>query len=303
MNILLIDIDSKIVNLALKKIEMFYQTQGHSVVWNMPLFAQWADRIYVSCVFTENAEQCKEWERYDHASIGGSGYDLLRKLPVEIEDVKPHIDLGFTTRGCIRHCPFCIVPQKEGNFRIVGDLLDLWSGQCDKITLLDNNILADPIHFKMICKQARENSILVDFNQGLDHRLLTPEIVDELVTIRHREYRFAFDSVYYLSSVQDALQMLQSKGLRRSFWYVLVGYNTTYDEDRMRLDFLHSRDQTVFVQRYKKTKGNLLLGQWANQHHLFKTITFEDFLKIRRFRNYYLKYRDEIQPYFDNCSE
>ena len=114
--ILIIDIDSRIPNLALKKVELYYTRLGEKVAWNMPIYAAIADKVYVSCVFSKNRHLAEEWE--GRAEIGGSGYSLSKELPPEIEAVRPKINFGFTTRGCIRNCPFCIVPEKEGKFRV-----------------------------------------------------------------------------------------------------------------------------------------------------------------------------------------
>lgn len=287
MNVLLIDIDSKIPNLALKKLERYYLDKGAQVLWDMPLFAKWADVIYVSCIFSWNRDKCKEWEMYPHSWIGGTGYDLDITLHEDIERVKPHINLGFTTRGCIRKCDFCIVPKKEGGIRIVGHLLDLWDDHSDLITVLDNNILALPEHFKFICRQAQEYKLRVDFNQGLDHRLLTDNVVATMKRTRHKgEYRFAFDHPDMIDSVKYALRLLQNHGIKRTFWYVLVGYNTTLDEDLFRLNYLRVRKQTVFVQRYNKCKDRLRLSQWANQHNVFRAMTYWQFLKKREGMNH-----------------
>lgn len=237
--ILIIDIDSKIPNLALKKIEKFYEEQGEEVVWNMPIMAHQADKIYVSCVFKDNRHLCEQWE--GRSEIGGSGYDLTINLPPEIDAVKPHINMGFTSRGCIRNCKFCIVPEKEGRIHIDGDLFDIWDGKSKAITLLDNNILALPEHFKLICRQARENKIKVDFNQGLDHRLLTQEVVDILKTIRHDELRFAFDSPRQINTVSRAISLLKKNNIKQAFWYVLTGYETTFNEDLERLNYLNHK--------------------------------------------------------------
>lgn len=297
-DVLLIDIDSRIPNLALHKISVYHKQQGDSVSWGSArdlIQETYADKVYVSCVFVENKSKAEEWEGL--ADIGGSGYRLDTELPWAIEQTRPHINLGFTTRGCIRHCNFCIVPEKEGGIRVVGDLLDLWDGCEGKITVLDNNILAVPEHFKLICQQARENHLLVDFNQGLDHRLLTPDIVAEMVSVRHREYRFAYDRRFYEKTVIKALELLKKNKITRSFWYVLVGYDTAYEEDMYRLNLLRGWNQTVFVQRYTKTRGNLLLSRWANQHAIFKAMTFPEFLAIDRNATYCIKYKAEIDEY------
>lgn len=234
------------------------------------------DKVYVSCVFKENRKQCLEYPT--NAIIGGSGWSLDINLPPEIEDIKPHINLGFTTRGCLRKCPFCIVPKKEGRIKIVGDLLDLWDGKSKDVIVLDNNILTVPQHFRLICEQARKNKIRVDFNQGLDHRLLTQEIVDLMKSIRHIEYRFAFDYPSYLPTVEKAITLLQKNKINRCNWYVLVGFNTTIKEDLFRLNYLRDRYQNAYVQRYKKEPIYIPLARWANQHHIFRGMTWEQFI-------------------------
>lgn len=282
MNVLLIDIDSKIPNLALKKVERYYLDKGAEIIWDMPLFAEWADVIYVSCIFSWNRDKCVEWESYPHSWIGGTGYDLDMTLQEEIENIKPHISLGFTTRGCIRQCEFCVVPEKEGGIRIVGSLMDLWDGSSNLVTILDNNILAVPHHFMAICQQAQERRLRLDFNQGLDHRLLTDDIAAEMKKTRHKEeWRFAFDHPDMIDGIKDAIGTLARHGIKRTFWYVLVGYNTTLDEDLFRLNYLRVKKQTVFVQRYEKDEATVQLARWANQHNIFKAMTYWQFLEIR----------------------
>jgi len=58
VKVLLIDIDSKIENLALKKIEKYHLDKGDEVVWNFPLMP--VDKTYVSCIFSWNADKCRE---------------------------------------------------------------------------------------------------------------------------------------------------------------------------------------------------------------------------------------------------
>ncbi len=283
MNILIIDIDSKIPNLALKKVERYYLDKGDEVIWNMPIAKSIANKIYVSCVFTKNKSKCDFWEGF--AEIGGSGYSLNIELPLEIDLVKPRINYGFTTRGCIRKCPFCIVPEKEGNLRIEGDLLDLWNGKAKQVVIMDNNILAVPEHFALICKQARDNHIKVDFNQGLDHRLLTSDIVELMTTISHTEYRFAFDYPSYLPSVERAINLLRQGGINRCNWYMLVGFNTTPEEDLMRANFLRDNNQRAYVQRYESHYNDPFyvgLARWVNQPHLFVGMTWQEFLDYPR---------------------
>jgi hypothetical protein len=283
MRVLLINIDSTIPNLALKKIEKYHLDKGDDVVWDFQLERNHVDKIYVSCVFTKNKDECKQWE--SDAVIGGSGYSLETCLPTEIDNVKPRINYGFTTRGCIRKCEFCIVPQKEGKIRAVGDILDLWDNKSKCVTVMDNNILALPSHFEYICGQARKNKIKIDFNQGLDHRLLTPEIVDIMNTISHTEYRFAFDAPSSITTVERAMSLLREKGINRCNWYVLVGFNTTPTEDLFRLNYLRDNGQRAYVQRYETHYNEPFyvgLARWVNQPHLFVGMTWQQFLDYPR---------------------
>jgi len=181
---------------------------------------------------------------------GGSGFDLTTTLRPEIEGMKPKLNMGFTTRGCIRKCPFCIVPEKEGKIRIVGDIYDFWDRESKELVILDNNILAIPNHFEMICCQLMQEDLKVDFNQGLDHRLLNNEIAEMLKSLRYKEYRFAFDDPMQEKSVKKAINTLRKHGINRSMWYVLVGFDSTYDEDLSRLLMLKSYKQDAYVQRY-----------------------------------------------------
>ena len=284
---MIINIDSKkMPNLALKKIEKYYTRKGYRVIWDLPLMAGEVERIFVSCIYDWNRNKAKEWERYPHAEIGGSGYDLKKTLPPEIEREKLRINIGFTTRGCIRKCPFCIVPEKEGTIRVVGDIYDIWDGKSDKITLLDNNILAVPEHFFKITEQIKKENLKVDFNQGLDCRLLNEDIAKRLAEIRHVEYRFAFDWVNLEPQVKRTVKLLRKYGINRARWYVLVGFNTTIEEDLYRLNLLRRLGQRAYVQRYRKERKYIPIAQWANQAHIFARMTFEQFLEIRKYRKW-----------------
>ena len=229
MNILTLVLDSRIPNFAMAKVRKFHEDKGDEVR-DLPLYSVWADKIYVSVVFDWNKHLADEWE--GRAVIGGSGWDLKVQLPPEIESVQPHMNWGFTTRGCIRNCPFCVVPRKEGQISIVDDVLGIWDGKSKDITLMDNNILASPQeHQDRIFAQLRDNGLRVDFNQGLDHRLITKENAQQLKLVRHKEYHFAFDHPCMQGSVDTAIDHLHHAGINRSIWYVLVGYNTTIEQD------------------------------------------------------------------------
>lgn len=260
MRVLVVDVDSMIPNLALHKIVAYHKSRGDKI-WQMkdkktsmpmPLFIRDFGKIYISCVFSWNKERCKKWEGI--ADIGGSGYSLDTELPPEIEVMKPKINLGFVTRGCIRKCFFCVVPRKEGKIRQVADIYDIWDGKAKGVTLLDNNILALPKVFFETCKQIKKENLQVDFNQGLDHRLLTDQICQELFSLRIKpeagsKLRFAYDDVSYKPTVLKALEMLKRNGMKdwNTRWYVYVGLKDTVETILERVNLLRDWHQTAFV--------------------------------------------------------
>ncbi|GHU36732.1 hypothetical protein AGMMS50256_33740 [Betaproteobacteria bacterium] len=131
-------------NLALMKLSAWHKANGDEVSFYSPIMP--FERVYSSKVFTFTPE-----DPYLPANVikGGSGYGLLHNLPEEIEHRCPDYSLygldyslGFLTRGCIRRCPWCIVPTKEGSIRAHADIDEFLRHK--NVVLLDNNVLAHP---------------------------------------------------------------------------------------------------------------------------------------------------------------
>ena len=150
MEIGLIDVDShNYPNLALMKISAWHKAQGDSVEWWNGL--KHYDRVYQAKVFDEAYSADNDFViQADEIIKGGTGYGLDDTLPDEVEHIYPDYGLygikntayGFLTRGCPRHCPFCIVGEKEGLIsHKVADLSEFWRGQ-RYIEVLDPNLLA-----------------------------------------------------------------------------------------------------------------------------------------------------------------
>jgi len=278
----ILNLEPKYKNLALEKCRLYHTNKGDIV---NDCFIADCDLVYCSSIF--------DFTKRDGlipptAICGGTGFDLITKLPPEIEATEPHLNFGYTTRGCFRNCPFCVVRLKEGYIYAVGDILMLWDGKSPDIVLLDNNPLGLMEHFAMNCGQARQYNLRLDWNQGLDHRCLTPESLDLIQSVRHHELRFAFDHRSLINSVDKSITLLQSKGINRCNWYVLIGFDSTLEDDLFRLNYLRDRNQIAYVQRFKgKQKPKIerpeieliALARWVNQHHLYRGMTWEQFLQ------------------------
>ncbi|MGN1216734.1 MAG: radical SAM protein, partial [Phocaeicola sp.] len=90
---------------------------------------------------------------------------------------------GFITRGCPNKCKWCIVPEKEGNVKPYMDVEDIAFDGRTNLILMDNNILASDYGIKQIEKIV-DRKYRVDFNQGLDARLVTDGIADLISKVR-----------------------------------------------------------------------------------------------------------------------
>ena len=281
MKVLLINIDSKFQNIALEKMRVFYQVQNCEVEISNH-YKQGYDKVFASCIFPKNKHIAQRYERLG-AVIGGSGLDLKTKLAPEIDKIKPKINLDFATRGCVRNCTFCIVPKKEGKIYADRDLYDIWDGKSKNITLLDNNILALPDHFKLLIQQAKKHDLRLDFNQGLDIRLITDEIVSLLSSVRIKEFRFALDNANLINLVDSKLKILRKYLPKKYFFfYVLVYNNQPIENDLERLNFLKMNNCRAYVQSFNNEPLSFLksrMKDWANQRWHFAKLSFDEYLQ------------------------
>ena len=291
MNVLLIDVDSKIPNLALMKISAWHKVLGDTVGFDIPD----PDKVYISCIFAKNKAQAKGIASfYDGADvdIGGSGVDLKKTLPEGIETIKPDYDLypskysqGYTTRGCIRKCPFCIVPEKEGKIRPVQHPSEFHDPRFDTCMIMDNNLFAAPDYWQeSVFNWFIDNKIKMLSPQGWDIRLLTPERAKSLKLIKKGEHRlhFAWDNIKIESKVERGIQILKDAGFNLNHdisFYVLVGYNSTFEEDIYRCNKLRDWGVASFVMPYKKNKQINALARWANRQFGYWKIPFKDYTR------------------------
>jgi hypothetical protein len=287
----LIQIDGKWPNIALMKLSTYHKTLDDSVYLN----GVSGDLVYVSCIFTKNRAKALGLAEF-HKSlgssvfVGGSGVDLTASLRVEIENMQPDFDLygldysiGFSSRGCIRNCKPCIVPQKEGYIREVG--LD-WIKH-KKVKLLDNNFLASPKAEEKLKNFVNED-LQVCFTQANDIRLVTPHFADLLAQVNARNncwkrrcYYFAFDYPELEPIITKKIKLLNKHGIPSytMLFYVLCGFNTTHEQDMRRIQILHNHNCMAFVMKYHNKSPVLnKFANWCNKRY-YKVCNFEDFDK------------------------
>ena len=260
--IALVDVDGRnFPNLALMKLSASHKAQGDAVEWYSPLFSR-PDRIYASKVFSFTPD-FQDYAAGDPEPIrGGTGYDPAVKLPDEVERTLPDYSiypdwtsaLGFLTRGCIRNCPWCIVPRKEGTLQVVDDIERIAAGRRD-VVLLDNNFLAAPGEFiREQLEKATRLGLRLDFNQGLDARLVRFWNAKLLARCRWiRFIRFSCDTAAMIEPIRRAVRLIRETGSRREiFCYMLV---QDIAEAEIRLRALVELGVTPFAQPYRDFSG------------------------------------------------
>ena len=310
--VLLIDVDSTIPNLALMKISAFHKAKGDEVGFKI----KDPDLVYASIIFTENKHKLyfiKDDYPNAEIQIGGSGYSF-EVLQDEIDRIMPdyslynaNFSIGMTTRGCIRNCPFCVVRRKEGHIRKYMHISDFHQEDHKEVMLLDNNILALKDHFMENMDYIMEKNLKVDFNQGLDVRLLDDEILEILKKIRFKELRFAWDDMATKKIIMEKLDIIVNnfEDLKHNVsFYALVDFNTNIIEDLERVDAFRSREILCYIMPYQKIyegqseplgqKHITSLERYCNKRNLyFKYDNYWQFLKGEYSLKYYLKILNE----------
>lgn len=295
MQVGLVDVDSKIPNLALMKISAYHKAKGDEVKFYDPLFDK-PDLLYSSKIFDFTPDYNYYPDEWFMGGIpivrGGIDYGIKITLPDEIENCCPDYDLcrcdqamGFTTRGCIRNCKFCKVPEKEGKIRVVGDIYDFWRGQ-KELKLLDNNLTALPDHFETICKQLTKEKIKTDFNQGLDIRLIDADKAKLLSKVRlSKQIHFAFDNIMSETTVRRGIEILTHNGVAKHklMFYVLIGFDSTELEDLYRVELLRDLGVDPFVMPYNKSDDyQRNFARWVNMKAVFKTVSWKEYKKTAK---------------------
>jgi len=272
-SITLIDIDSKIPNLALMKLSAYFKKKGFKVTLCREVIPNDANYYFASTVFnTEKSNMLAEFLRYrygDALDIGGSGFSLEKRLPDEIEQCFPDYELyqhdkyaiGFLTRGCDRKCPFCLVPKKEGPKRVVGSFTDFVPDGQRNIMLLDDNLLSFP-EAKCFLAEISKKNYAVNFSQSLDIQYLDEETYSWLKKIDSRNSKFT-KKMYYFScnSTRTIDEFMERKAFLKGFGkdavtvIVMYGFNTHLSEDYKIMRMLRYLGLVPFFQQYQPIIG------------------------------------------------
>ena len=241
---------------------------GLAFVGEPPLFRPRDRRIpvRVSATFTWDTVQARRlgrsWAKhYDDVQVGGPGFGDPGEEFVPGRFVKPGVTI--TSRGCLRRCPWCYVPTREGTIRE----LPIRAGHI----VQDNNLLAcTDRHIEAVFDMLREQRKGATFSGGLDTGLLTDRHRGLLGSIKVNEIWTACDSTDHssLALLERAAAILDGYPIGKLRCYVLLAYSeheTLADAER-RLETVYELGFLPFAQLYQDTfhpEWKALARKWS----------------------------------------
>jgi len=257
--------------LGLLKLSSYYKSLGNETLLVkgevLPTFVP--DKVFITSLFTwawkpvwDSVKYYKMMFPHAEVVLGGlyasllpehakkSGADTVHQgLFSEAEDLMPDYSLLessdyklwrewdgsiiFSSRGCIFNCPFCVVPKLEGKINSMkSSIKHLVYPKYKRIIFFDNNILASK-YWREIFNELIELKKLVDFNQGIDARLITDEVASYLAKIRiEKVVRIAYDEINRREYVKRAIDLLNAHGIsgRKIMVYTLYNFNDSPED-------------------------------------------------------------------------
>ena len=153
--------------------------------------------------------------------------------------------------------------------------------------LLDNNLLAAD-SARNTLETLADRKLGVCFNQGLDIRLVTDKFATLLahcdyrsMSFKEKRLYFAFDDPSLEDVVVRGVERLCAAGIkpRHLMFYILVGFDTSFDEDLHRAELVQSLGCDPFIMKYNNQQDPQLnrLARWANKPQIRKSIPFSEY--------------------------
>lgn len=154
----------------------------------------------------------------------------------------------------------------------------------NEIVFMDNNVLACEHGIRQLDELTRA-PVKVDFNQGLDARLIDKDVAELLANVKWiRFVRLACDSPEMIPIVEKAVKHLKDAGVPewRLYAYALV---QDVDEAHKRILALKKMGVLPFAQPYRDfdggepSKEQKRLATWCNNRAVFNSCTWEEYKK------------------------
>lgn len=282
MKIRLLARDSKMPNIALMQLSTYHKQLGDDVNWYNPMLdREDTDRLYESQLF----DFTEPFGYYPNCEIvkGGTGIDIKKHLPKEIEQIReldyslyPDCDysMQFYSRGCIRKCPFCVVHDKEGYIQGVEPYRLNPNGK--HLEILDNNFFANP-DWREAVKDILSTKQKVNLH-GVDVRIMDQEQAEALNRMKHKgQIHIAWDipQMDLRPKLEEVTKYIKPYKL---MCYVLIGYDSTPEQDLYRVETLRELKIDPFVMPFNKAdEYQRKFARYVNMKAVFKTVAWKDY--------------------------
>lgn len=340
-------------NLALMKLSQYHKDKGDEVeligfneINPNSLFGNDFDEVFVSKAFTDSKTPDFIY-KLDNIKYGGTGFffDKAEPLSYKIEHSMPDYNLydkilhkfrkkdfytdysiGYTTRGCFRHCEFC-VNKNSNKVNIHSPIDEFYDPSKNKLAMLDDNILGLPNKelFKIFDRLEEINKCF-QYRQGMDIRLLSSERVDKLLKLKYDDvYYFAFDKFINRDLIESKLKLWSEKiheikpdrkWIRTKLYcFCAFDYDNIYDDsfwlndikiifERFKIMFKYKA--IPYLMRFEKWETSpyrevyINIGQWANMPSgTIMTMSFNEWIdtgsivhkKTKEFRDKHPEFR------------
>jgi len=266
---------SDVYNLASHRMLYYFRGQGHEVSFGrkLDLWGLQSDKAMMSAIFTYDLPALiQDAKLLQQAGIpfeiGGPAPTAMTQYIEQELGVSPHIVLDdrfehvpgkyfstFTSRGCPRNCPFCLVPRLEGRKMVEYSDFPVPTGKNPYVC--DNNILATSWEHQQLVVKKLKGVKNLDLNSGFDDRIFAkdPEKYWRLWSELYLEmWRFAYDVPEQREPVERCVEFLRGKGIdyRHITVFCLVGFpGQTFGECQKRLQFLIDIKCSPYPMRYR----------------------------------------------------
>ncbi len=191
-------------------------------------------------------------------------YSILNEIDYQYPASNAYF--AYMTRGCVNKCRFCAVPTIEPFYidyvplkKQIQTVNEKYGVKKD-LLLLDNNVLASN-KFDQIIVEIKETgfykgaklnnaSRYVDFNQGIDLRLLTKEKIKRLAELPIKPLRIAFDHIGLKDKYIEKIKWATKFGLTRLSNYILYNFEDTPEDFYERLRINVELNEQLGIQIY-----------------------------------------------------
>lgn len=288
MRVHVVNCSSSLYNLGCEKIVNYYRRHGHDVSQARIDWFSEGDLAFFSAVFTKDLEPMVQQVRLARhkgmrVEIGGPAVTHLAGWVEKQTGIRPFIGLWpevdkepgtyawtFTSRGCPRDCPFCLVTQLEGAEVVEdGDFLPAPN-------IGDNNILMTTRkHQETVVNRLLQKAYpSVDINSGFDCRVFAND-PDDFYNFWKRlplfMWRFAYDCAEEEEPIRRTFDYLRRKGLDRHKVqaYVLSNFpGVTPEEVRYRAETIKEYGMMPYLMVYRpvnRVKNDYVAPGWDRQ--------------------------------------